>query len=178
MPGHVVVTSESAIATLLGSCVSVCLIDPELRLIGMNHFLLPQVRKHIGTKDASLAGMAAMENLVNAMMKRGANKARLQAKAFGGAHVLNLPSIKQSIAPGERNIHFTREWLSAEKIPLVAMDLGGQVARKIVADPATGQVHCRHISRAVVPNDTLLRVEIEYSRKLELELDKRHIDFF
>lgn len=178
MPGHVAVESESSIATLLGSCVAVCLIDPGLRLIGMNHFLLPQMRKRIDAHDSSLAGMAAMEHLVNAMMKAGASKARLQAKAFGGAHVLNMAIVKQSIAPGERNIHFTKEWLAAEKIPLVAMDLGGHVARKIVADPVTGQVHCRHISRAVVPNDTVLRVEIEYARKLEQELERRHIDFF
>ncbi|NLZ09711.1 MAG: chemotaxis protein CheD, partial [Alcaligenaceae bacterium] len=40
-PGGWAVEGERAIATLLGSCVAVCLYDPKLRLAGMNHFLLP-----------------------------------------------------------------------------------------------------------------------------------------
>ena len=40
-PGGWAVESERPIATLLGSCVAVCLIDPQLHLAGMNHFLLP-----------------------------------------------------------------------------------------------------------------------------------------
>ena len=37
-PGGWAVDNERPIATLLGSCVAVCLYDPKLRLAGMNHF--------------------------------------------------------------------------------------------------------------------------------------------
>ena len=34
-------TSPSAISTVLGSCVAVCLYDTKLGMGGMNHYLLP-----------------------------------------------------------------------------------------------------------------------------------------
>ncbi len=40
--GHALTDSKDEIlATVLGSCVSVCLRDPVLNLGGLNHFLLP-----------------------------------------------------------------------------------------------------------------------------------------
>lgn len=175
LPGQIIVETHQAICTLLGSCVAVCLFDPTLRLMGMNHFLLPQMKNKIDTNDANLSGMASMECLVNAMMKQGATKSRLQAKAFGGAHVLNT---HHSVAPGERNIRFTTEWLAAEQIPLLAMDLGGHRARKILGDPNTGEVHCRHITETLSPQQAVLRLENEYELNLERALAKRHIDYF
>ena len=40
-PGEWAVDDTRPIATLLGSCVSVCLYDPKLRFGGANHFMLP-----------------------------------------------------------------------------------------------------------------------------------------
>lgn len=175
LPGQVRVEKQHAISTLLGSCVAVCLFDPDLRLMGMNHFLLPHVKRTIDTGDANLAGMASMECLVNAMMKLGAKKSRLQAKAFGGARVLNTSF---GLAPGERNIRFAKEWLAAERIPLHAMDLGGGRARKIIGDPSTGEVHCRHIAQSPLAHQLVLRQENEYELNLERALAQRHVEFF
>lgn len=175
LPGQIRVETQNAISTLLGSCVAVCLFDPDLKLMGMNHFLLPHVKRTIDTGDANLAGMASMECLVNAMMKLGARKSRLQAKAFGGARVLNT---NYGLAPGERNIRFATEWLASERIPLHAMDLGGHRARKIIGDPNTGEVHCRHIAQTTSSRQLVLRRENEYELNLERTLAQRHIDFF
>lgn len=175
LPGQVLVEAQHAISTLLGSCIAVCLFDPTLRLLGMNHFLLPHMKRTTDTNEANLSGMASMECLVNAMMKQGAKKSRLQAKAFGGAHLLNT---NHSGAPGERNIRFTTEWLAAEQIPLLAMDLGGHRARKIVGDPNTGEVHCRHLSHSLSPQQKVVRQENEYELNLLRALEQRHIDFF
>ena len=43
LPGRraVVADPDLALTTLLGSCVAACLRDPERRVGGMNHFLLP-----------------------------------------------------------------------------------------------------------------------------------------
>jgi len=35
---------EMIITTILGSCISICLWDPEARVGGMNHLLLPDAR--------------------------------------------------------------------------------------------------------------------------------------
>ena len=42
MPGEYYVTrNDELIATTLGSCVSACIRDPNTKIGGMNHFMLP-----------------------------------------------------------------------------------------------------------------------------------------
>ena len=58
------------ISTVLGSCVAMCFCDPEARVGGMNHLLLPE----LSTCDGSLAsvGAVAVERLINQMVRCGA----------------------------------------------------------------------------------------------------------
>lgn len=141
-PGGWAVEQQRPIATLLGSCVAVCLYDPKLRLGGMNHFLLPS-RKGTDQDDTDviLAGDYSMEILVNSLLGKGARKERLIAKAFGGGTILS--SIRMAI--GERNAEFAREWLNREGIALAASDFLGPWSRKVIFDPATGDAWCRRI---------------------------------
>ncbi len=94
---------DACLTTLLGSCIATCLWDPEIKIGGMNHYLLPGSE----TNDAGQVryGVNAMELLVNGMLKRGAHKARLVAKVFGGASMLN---VKSDI--GERNVAFAKQF--------------------------------------------------------------------
>lgn len=140
-PGGWAVDSRRPIATLLGSCVAVCLHDPRLGLGGMNHFLLPKRQHFANDDDVMLAGDYSMEVLVNAMLSKGAHKNRLVAKAFGGGDVLG--SINMAI--GERNAIFAAEWLEREGIPMQASDFGGPWSRKVICVPQTGDVYCRRI---------------------------------
>ena len=143
-PGGWAVEGERPLATVLGSCVAVCLHDPHQQLSGMNHFMLPQ-RHHAHTlpedPDTVLAGDYAMEVLVNAMMAHGCRKQHLQAKAFGGGTVVH--SLHTMI--GENNARFAQSWLQREGIPLLAEDLGGPWSRKVIALP-NGDVFCRRLS--------------------------------
>lgn len=135
-PGGWAVESERPIATLLGSCVAVCLIDPQLHLAGMNHFLLPSGQpggsRRSTDEDTVLHGDYAMEVLRNAMYARGASPARLIAKAFGGGNVVN--AIQMAI--GSRNAEFAREWLQREGIPLLSSDLGGRGRARWCSTPS------------------------------------------
>jgi chemotaxis protein CheD len=63
-----------------------------------------------------------MELLINAIMKEGGDRRRLVAKAFGAGNVV---ATLQSPTVGELNAIFIRDFLAAEKIPLVAQRLGG-----------------------------------------------------
>lgn len=122
---------DTVLTTVLGSCIAACLHDPGRRIGGMNHFLLPDT---IGPRDIRHAS-AAMEQLVNALIKRGAARDRLEAKLFGGGHLLaGLPDI------GSRNAEAAVAFLQGEGIPLRARSLGGPQARRIRFWPATGRV--------------------------------------
>ncbi len=133
-PGEYLATTDDVIlSTLLGSCVAACLYDPVNRVIGMNHFLLAgNVNKHdqYFLSEAGRYGINAMELLINEMMKLGAKRNLLKAKAFGGAHVLRAIDSGFTGIP-ETNVRFIKTFLFTENIEMVTSDLGGEVGRKI-----------------------------------------------
>ena len=121
------------LSTILGSCIATCLCDPIAGVGGMNHFLLPG-DKNDDDKNLSY-GAYAMELLINGMLKRGAERHRIEAKIFGGARMMaGLPEI------GEKNIRFAREFLSQENIPCTGESVGGNGARRVKFWPASGRV--------------------------------------
>jgi len=137
LPADYAVSDEPiALVTLLGSCVAACVWDPLLRIGGMNHFMLPD-----GDGTCARYGANAMELLINDLLKRGARRSRLQAKAFGGGNVLR--GFADPV--GSRNARFIVEYLAAERIPLLAQDLGDIHPRKIAFFPQTGRALVRRL---------------------------------
>ena len=161
-PGGWAVEISRPIATLLGSCVAVCLWDPILKLGGMNHFMLPRSARPNAPNDldALLCGDFAMETLLNGMLARGAHRYRLQAKAFGGGAV--VPGLSHTQI-GQQNAEFARQWLLRENIPLVASDFLGRWSRKLILDPTTGDAYCKRGEEA---SSTLIRAEERYGKTL------------
>ncbi|MEM9735199.1 MAG: chemoreceptor glutamine deamidase CheD [Pseudomonadota bacterium] len=123
-----------AVTTLLGSCVAACIRDTGLGLGGLNHFLLPGNK----TNEAGSAryGVNAMELLINDILKRGGRRDRLEAKVFGGGHVIEMSAADKV---GDRNARFVADYLRQEGIPVRASDLGGSRARRIYFFPETGR---------------------------------------
>lgn len=162
-PGGWAVESERPIATLLGSCVAVCLWDTGLRIGGMNHFMLPRSNgRHTRSDiDTLLCGDYAMETLLNGMLGRGGRRGRLQAKVFGGGAVV---AGLTHVHIGEQNATFARDWLTRENIPLVASDLLGRWSRKVILDPSTGDAFCR---RGEEVASSLIHAEQRYERTLQ-----------
>ncbi len=163
LPGEYFVTDQDVVLiTLLGSCVAACIRDSELRIGGMNHFLLPEGRGPDPTGAAPARyGAYAMEVMINQLVKMGARRNRLEAKVFGGANVLKGLHDRNV---GLRNGEFVVEFLRAEGIPLVARDLGGSHARKVAYFPATGEVRVKRLV-AEAPT-TLLETERQYRHRV------------
>ena len=153
-PGEYFVSQEKIIlATLLGSCISACLWDPIHKISGMNHFLLSSRNYNrnspICVSEAGRYGIHAMELVINNMLKLGANKRYLKAKVFGGGNVLNtLMPTSKIFNVGKVNIRFIKEFLTSEKIPVVASDLGGESGRVIRFDTNSYNVFVRKIKSA------------------------------
>lgn len=147
-PGSWAIEAERPLSTLLGSCVAVCLFDPQARLGGLNHFMLPNIRRGSSAPtDSLLSGVNAMAALLDALLRKGANKRSLQAKAFGGGRIFDTSAPSMDI--GERNATFAREWLRREGIPLVTADLLGPWSRKILFLPDTGDAFCRRMATSM-----------------------------
>jgi chemotaxis protein CheD len=141
MPGEYFVHDgdDLLLTTVLGSCVSVCLIDRAAHLGGMNHFMLPD------GGSAGRYGVYAMELLINGLMKRGARRERLQAKVFGGGHVMSNFS---TINVGEQNVAFIDQFLASERIPVVSRDVLDIHPRKVCLFPGSGRALVKKLAAA------------------------------
>jgi chemotaxis protein CheD len=147
--GDYFVTSNPnvVIATVLGSCVSVCLFDAQIGVGGMNHFLLAN-QGDIKSNDLKY-GVNAMELLINKLLVAGGSRQEMQAKLFGGAR---MTEHAQDI--GGANARFALEFLKRESIPCVSQSLGGNKARRVRFYPTTGaakQLQISGISPMVEP---------------------------
>lgn len=134
--GVYVSPDPSVIRTVLGSCISVCLRDPVARVGGMNHFMLPDSAN--GDGDSTRYGVHAMEMLINGCMGHGADRYRLEAKVFGGGHVLKT-SVSDGSVP-QKNIAFAFTFLELEHIKVITKDIGGYAARSVFFFTDTGKV--------------------------------------
>jgi chemotaxis protein CheD len=167
--GELHAESEPAvITTVLGSCVSVCLFDPLKRIGGMNHILLP------GNADLKLFnvsaryGVNAMELLINKMLTKGADRARLRAKVFGGGRMLT--DTPQVYSPGKENARFVFDFLDTEGIQVDSFNVGGAYGRKIHFYTHSGEVLMKRIKALSVMN--IRRREEKFNEKLQKEVPK------
>jgi len=97
----------------------------------MNHFMLPE-----GSGDSGRYGSYAMDLLIGELVKRGANRATMEAKVFGGGAVLDGMS---TINIGQRNTAFVLDYLKTERIPVVSKDVLEIYPRKVCFMPASGR---------------------------------------
>ena len=152
LPGEFFVHDEDILLlTTLGSCIAACLWDRERRVGGMNHFLLPDAGD--GT-DSGRYGSFAMDLLIGEMVKRGATRATMEAKVFGGGSVIRGMS---SINVGQQNTEFVLDYLRTERIPVVSKDVLDTCPRKVCFLPASGKAMVKRL--ATTNTDALVAQE-------------------
>ncbi|MBI4714613.1 MAG: chemotaxis protein CheD [Nitrospirae bacterium] len=121
----------------------VCLWDPDLRIGGMNHYLLPFWNGE-GLPTPRF-GSVAIPKLMERVENLGADRSRLVAKVFGGASFFNNPM--GLLGVGERNIQVAVHHLEDLGIPVAARHVGGERGRKIIFNTETGRVLMRLLTR-------------------------------
>src|SRR5690606_6113979 len=139
-PGQYVITTvPTLISTVLGSCVAVCLWDPESKVSGMNHYLLPGTA---GDEPGnSNRGLTATRLLIRSLINRQVKPENIRAKIFGGCN--SLYGKNDLFKVGERNIAIAYDVLNEFNISVAARHTGGCYGRKIVFNTTTGKVRMR-----------------------------------
>jgi len=164
LPGEFYVTvRDMVLVTVLGSCVTACIRDKVSGIGGMNHFMLPDVHPD-QDNPANLSaryGAFAMELLINSLISLGARRSLLEAKVFGGGSV--LPGMT-SLNVGQRNADFAMNFLSTERIHVVAQDLIDVYPRKVYYFPRSGKVLVKKLRHT--HNETIREREIQYASRL------------
>ena len=126
---------ELVLTTILGSCVAACIRDPVVGIGGMNHFLLPGEEGPSAVGGEGLRyGVQSMELLVNALLRRGARRERLEVKLFGGARLIDgLTDV------GSQNAIFAERFVRDEGLVHAGGSLRGDRARRIQFWPVSGR---------------------------------------
>jgi chemotaxis protein CheD len=125
----------------LGTCVAVTLFDPDLRIGGMLHFMLPfPVEAEKASVQPWCYGSLGVPALFKTAYALGAEKRRLIVCAAGAAE---LSDASGNLQIGYRNRTILRKLLWKNDVALAAEDVGGGMARSMELDLASGAVTVR-----------------------------------
>lgn len=128
----------------LGSCVAVALHDPEKRIAGLAHILLPSAGFGPPSVHPAKYADSGVAMLAEEMRRLGASPARMVARLAGGARMF-AALLSSGVNMGQRNIDATRKALYKLGIPVVGEDVGGEYGRSVRVVAATGAMTVRSL---------------------------------
>jgi chemotaxis protein CheD len=136
--------------TGLGSCVGVTLYDPQLKLAGMAHIMLPlsEIARE-GQLNVAKYADTAIPELIRRLREKGADINRLVAKMAGGAQMFAFAVGGDSMRIGPRNVESAKLVLDSFSIPLAAEDTGANYGRTVELDSGTGILMIRSVQLGV-----------------------------
>jgi chemotaxis protein CheD len=141
--GELAVTAspDATIVThALGSCVAVCLWDPDARVGGMLHFLLPEAKLNPERAEKQPGAFAdtGIPLLFQTAYKHGADKKRCRVKLLGGASIANAGS--GGLDVGKRNAMAAKRLLWQNGVMVHGEALGGSESRTVSMTVADGRL--------------------------------------
>ena len=140
--------SPDAVTTLgLGSCVGIALRDPQTKIGGLAHIMLPDSKLIKDNSNIPKFADTGIEELVRQMVAAGAARNRLQAKIAGGAKMFAFQNKSNLLCVGERNVEATIAKLTQMGIPILAKDTGLNYGRTVIFFPETGEFVIRAVGR-------------------------------
>ena len=128
----------------LGSCVAVSIYDPENKIGAMGHMLLPCRPEKTPLGSESKYVDAGICQMVDELVRAGANRESMVAKITGGANMFETTYQTLINSIGARNAKSARKTLVELEIPLLGEEVGGNRGRTVEFDLASGNmmVYC------------------------------------
>jgi chemotaxis protein CheD len=131
---------RQTIATFaLGSCIALAIYEPQARVGGMTHFMLPDssIDPERGRRNPCMFADTAIPRLLDALASLGAKRSRLVAHAAGGARMMGDERIFDI---GYRNCEALRRHAGLAGLELRRAIVGGVVSRNLRLDIGTGKI--------------------------------------
>lgn len=142
--GEVIVTSKGTVLqATLGSCVSVCLFDPQTGVGGMIH-CASSLESETHASRNCLNSLRELFRALKSVSERSISC--YKAKIVGGAN-----EETSKFGAGADNIKQCLQELKDKGIEVVGKDVGGSASRKIFFFPATGQLKVATIEKERMP---------------------------
>ncbi len=147
--GEIQVAAEAGTVLMalgLGSCIGIAVYDPQVRVGGMAHVVLPEPLDPAAPASAKFATVAVPELLAR-VEALGAERRRLICKIAGGAQVLQTAASRHNFRIGERNIEAVNAALAAAGLAPCAQDCGGKTGRSVQLNVLDGRVAVKRLGR-------------------------------
>ncbi len=142
--------SPNAVTTLgLGSCVGVAIRDPQTKVGGLAHVMLPNSKTVSNNGNVAKFADTGVVELVKQMEKAGAVRRRMVAKIAGGAQMFALQSKSELMQVGKRNVEAVKQALKELGISLLAEDTGLNYGRTVEFFPETGDYVIKSVGKPV-----------------------------
>ena len=138
---------DTLVTSALGSCIGVTLYDPELKIGGLAHIMLPD--SSIARERSNPAKFAdtAIKAMVEELIKRGAECSRMEAKLTGGARMFSFAGKSPLMDIGEKNVAAAKLILCEKGIRIVAEDTGENYGRCVEFCCSTGELKVKSLTR-------------------------------
>ena len=122
----------------LGSCIGLALYDPQTKVGGLLHFMLPDstIDSARGKANPYMFADTGIPLLLEQVCARGAVKRRLVVRAAGGAQMMDQENVFEI---GKRNYLAMRKLLWKAGILVHAEAVGGIRSRTVRLDLETGK---------------------------------------
>ena len=131
----------------LGSCIGISLYDPQTKIGGLLHIMLPDSTQARASDNPAKFADTGLPLLLNDVLALGASKSRLVAKIAGGAQMFAFANATDVMRVGARNAEAAKKLLKENGIKLVAEDTGGTSGRTVSIDLNDGTYIVKTISK-------------------------------
>lgn len=143
------VAGDVLVTVGLGSCVAILLHDPEARVGGLAHVLLPSPALSRFDGNPAKFPQSAVPRLLQLMSAEGARPDRISARLAGGASMFAALVPPGTVQMGERNLVAARQALNAHGVPLIGEAVGGDFGRTVRLRVSDGRVEVSTVSHGV-----------------------------
>jgi len=144
-PGELVFKfSPIKLRTVLGSCVSITVWHPKLKIGGMCHYVLSQPKDNkLSHLDDFRYGSVALEELIR-LMKANAKPKEYKIGIFGGS---NMFPTKSALTVGQQNVDYAFQWVKKNGLQLNYENTLGEQSRTLIMNIENGDISLKCSSK-------------------------------
>nr|WP_319495198.1 chemotaxis protein CheD [uncultured Desulfobacter sp.] len=133
-------TGDTIVTYSLGSCIGVAIYDPQAKVGGILHYMLPNsdIDREKAKDNPFLFADTGIPELLNKVYALGAEKSRLKVFAAGGAEIMDQEGIFNL---GRQNYAALMQILNKDHIPIWKQAVGGYSNRTVKMEIASGNIY-------------------------------------
>ena len=131
----------------LGSCIGISLYDPQAKVGGLLHIMLPDSTQARPTDNPAKFADTGLPLMLKDVLALGASRSRLVAKIAGGAQMFAFANATDIMRVGARNAEAAKKILKDLNIRLIAEDTGGTYGRTVSINMEDGVYKVKTIDK-------------------------------